>query len=103
MPGGPLEDQMMIDNYAYGHHYAKLYQLDGNIINFRDLWGHIQLIDLNVTSIIYNNVVYPIHNGNVNIQLSPNILNNLLCRVQDTGSQDGDREITINLYNNFLK
>jgi hypothetical protein len=103
VPGGPFEDQMMIGNHAYGHHYSKLYRLDGNIINFRTLWYHLQLIDLNVSFIKYNDVVYHVENGFVNITLDPNILENLLWRIHDTGSLEGDREIIINLYNNFLK
>lgn len=106
--GAPIKNdaslhKLTIGNVTINHYFAKMYRLNGNSINFRDLWHYIQTINLHVTFIKIDNKVYHVTNGCINIHLSGNILDTLLCNMHKMGSQEGDDKITRTIYNTFLQ
>lgn len=100
---GPIDnkDQLII-NIAFGHHYSKLYRVNGEILCFRDLWTISQTVNLNIDEFIYLDQIYKVINGYVDFNLPDNILPQLLYRINDTGSTLGDEEIIRNIYNQFM-
>lgn len=94
-----------IGNNNFYHVYSKLYRMNDKTLNFRELWGILQTIDLNVDNITYYGVIYPVTNGCIDIPFmmsKEKLLEMLLWRVGDEGSQPGDKEIIIGIFNNFI-
>jgi len=75
--------------------------MNNQCLNFRNFWEILKYI--NLTNLTYNDVNYEVIDGYIDIDMDiNNIYANLMYRIHDTGSQPGDEEITINIYNKFI-
>lgn len=114
-PHGPFgpditnEQYFVVGENRFFHSYSKLYILNGEVVCFRKLWEFLGNLNINeITNVTYNNKIYPIESGYIDIPELYNtsnetILKDLLWRINDTGSTPGDDVITKAIFDIFIQ